>query len=155
MPLPGGLPICDTVHTHGNFIVVPFSDDMAQYPTQSHYSDSELTSPYYLLLMLSSRVGSDKYQFSTREISMADNGSSPFHSLPYRNNAKRQAKSRHMRQIYVFKSSVWLNMGVWIQTRDTNRKTCHMRSRRSTHFGHLVWSPWYSEIRRREMLQDV
>ena len=34
-----------------------------QYPTQSHYPDTELASPCPILLMLSARLGSDKYQF--------------------------------------------------------------------------------------------
>ena len=36
---------------------------MNQYPTESHYPDSEQRSPCPILLMLSARLGSDKYQF--------------------------------------------------------------------------------------------
>ena len=35
---------------------IPFS-------TQSHYSDTELTSPWPILVMLSARLGNDRYQF--------------------------------------------------------------------------------------------
>ena len=37
--------------------------DLMTYPTESHYHDTELTSPGHILLMLSARLGSDKYQF--------------------------------------------------------------------------------------------
>ena len=34
---------------------------MAQYPTQSHYADTELTSPYPIQIMPSARLGGGKY----------------------------------------------------------------------------------------------
>ena len=37
---------------------------MTQYLTQSHYYDTQLTSPSLLLLMQSTRLGSDKFQFN-------------------------------------------------------------------------------------------
>ena len=56
------------VHIHGHFIVLPHWEfrpphTMTQYPTQSHYPVTELTSPCAILLMSSTRLGSDKYQF--------------------------------------------------------------------------------------------
>ena len=36
---------------------------MTQFSTQLHYTDTELTSPYHILDMLSIRLGSNKYQF--------------------------------------------------------------------------------------------
>ena len=44
------------VHTHGGFIVLPHRNP------QTDYSDTLLTSPYSILLMLSTKLGSDKYQ---------------------------------------------------------------------------------------------
>ena len=38
---------------------------MTQYPTQSHYPDTEVTNPFPILLMPSARLGSDKYQFES------------------------------------------------------------------------------------------
>ena len=57
-----------TVHTHGDFralarweIRPPVS--WPQYPTRSHYPDTELTSPFPIQTMLRTRLGNDKYQF--------------------------------------------------------------------------------------------
>ena len=36
---------------------------MTCYPTQSHYPNTELTSPCPIIIMLSARLGSNKYQF--------------------------------------------------------------------------------------------
>ena len=57
------VPRCDRVH--GDFIVLRNQaiSTMTHYPTQSHYPDTELTSLYALLLMLSIRPGSNNYQF--------------------------------------------------------------------------------------------
>ena len=54
-----------TVHNHGYFIVLGDQavGAMAQYPTQSHYPDTELTSPCPILLMMCARLGSGKSQF--------------------------------------------------------------------------------------------
>ena len=53
-----------TVHTHDDFIVLPqLRNQMKRYPTQSHYPDTELTSPCPILLMPTTKLGSDKYQF--------------------------------------------------------------------------------------------
>ena len=55
-----------TVHTHGDFIVLPqVVGTMTCYPTQSHYPDTEPTCafPIPILIMLSTWLGSDKYQF--------------------------------------------------------------------------------------------
>ena len=41
----------------------PYIHVLCQYPTQSHYHDTELTSPYSIYLMLSENLGSEKYQF--------------------------------------------------------------------------------------------
>ena len=66
-------------HTHGGFIVLPHwklvgsseinelankvASTMTWYPTQSHYPDTELTSPYHISLILvmpSTRLGTNK-----------------------------------------------------------------------------------------------
>ena len=57
-----------TVHTHGDSIVLSHwgnqaTNTMTQYSNQSHYPDTELTSPCPILLMLSARIWSDKYPF--------------------------------------------------------------------------------------------
>ena len=58
-----------TLHTHGDFIVLlhwefrlmsPWPDTN---PTQYDYPDTVLTSPFSILLMPSSMLGGDKYQF--------------------------------------------------------------------------------------------
>ena len=36
---------------------------MTRYPIQSHYPDTELSSSFPILLILSAGLGSDKYQF--------------------------------------------------------------------------------------------
>ena len=44
-----------TVHTHGDFIVLPLGNQaagtMTRYLTQSHYADTELTDPFPILLI--------------------------------------------------------------------------------------------------------
>ena len=50
-----------TVGTYGDFIVLPHWEIiLTQYPTQSHYTDTELTS---LCPIQSARQRSDKHQF--------------------------------------------------------------------------------------------
>ena len=56
------------VCTHGVLIVLPhweirLLETMTWYPAQSHYPDTELTSHCPILLMSSTRLGSDKYPF--------------------------------------------------------------------------------------------
>ena len=54
----GGLyRLLTTVRTHGDFIVLPHLN------TQSHYPDTERTSPCLILIMPSAGLGSNKYQF--------------------------------------------------------------------------------------------
>ena len=50
--------------THGNAAAVRHQTVhiMVQYPSLSHYPDSELTSHCVTLLMLRARLGSDKFQ---------------------------------------------------------------------------------------------
>ena len=65
-----------TVHTHGDFILLPHWDtratrlghqghqtviSMTCYPTQSHYPETESTSPSHILIMLRTMLGSNKY----------------------------------------------------------------------------------------------
>ena len=54
-----------TVRTHGDFIVLPHLQTSLpeSYPIKSHYHDTKLTSPWPILLMLSSKLGSDENQF--------------------------------------------------------------------------------------------
>ena len=40
-----------------------YQGTMTQYPTQAHYPDTDVISPCRILLMPSTRLGSDKYQF--------------------------------------------------------------------------------------------
>ena len=51
---------------------------MTQYPTQSHYLDTELTTPCPILLMSSARLGSDKYNFYKSSLSLEREGTSWF-----------------------------------------------------------------------------
>ena len=63
----GLVPTCDSAHSwwfHG----VAFMGDQAtstitRYPAQSHYPYTKLTSPCPIWVILSSRLGRDKYQF--------------------------------------------------------------------------------------------
>ena len=54
-----------TVCTHGDFIMLPHwrTRPLAPWPIQSHYPITESTSPCPILIMPSTRLGSDKYQF--------------------------------------------------------------------------------------------
>ena len=57
-----------TVRIHGDFYsAAPLGDQapitMICYPTQSHYSDTEPTSPCPIIIMPSTWLGSDKFQF--------------------------------------------------------------------------------------------
>ena len=59
-----------TGYTHCDAIVLPSLGYQAvnaitQYPTQSYYPNTVLTSPCPVILMASTRLGSDKYQLST------------------------------------------------------------------------------------------
>ena len=62
----GHTPTCHSAHSWRLHSAVPLGDQatgtMTQYPTQSHYPDNVLSSPYPIILMLSARLGSDKYQ---------------------------------------------------------------------------------------------
>ena len=56
------------LHTHGDFInAAPLGDQatgtMTRLPIQWHYSDTELSSPCFILVMSSIKLGSEKYQF--------------------------------------------------------------------------------------------
>ena len=61
----------ETVHTH----------NMTWYPTQSHYLDTEPTSPYPILIMPSTWLESDKYQ-SYKSVVWLDQGSNPQFPTP-------------------------------------------------------------------------
>ena len=69
----GGLVlICDSGHSWLLYSATSLehqaSGTMTCYPTQSHYPDTEITSPCPILVMLSARLGGDKYHWfdSTR-----------------------------------------------------------------------------------------
>ena len=57
----------DSAHSWWLYSAAPLENQatrtMTQYPTQSHYPDTEPTSPCPILLMPSARLGSDTYQF--------------------------------------------------------------------------------------------
>ena len=61
------VPTTDSVHPWRLYRASPLRDHasgiMTQYPTQSYYHDTELTSPRPILIMQSARLGSEKYQF--------------------------------------------------------------------------------------------
>ena len=56
--------ICDNVQSWRLSSIAPLGNQaagtMTQYPTQSHYPNTELPSPCLILLMPSTRLGSDK-----------------------------------------------------------------------------------------------
>ena len=56
-----------TVHTHGDFIVLPHWETRPSAswpPTQLHYPDTKPTSLYPILIMLSTWLGSDRYKLN-------------------------------------------------------------------------------------------
>ena len=59
--------ICNRIHSWWLYSTAPLGNQavatMTHYPIQSHYPDTERTSHCSILLMLSSRLGSGKYQF--------------------------------------------------------------------------------------------
>ena len=58
-----------TVHTHGPPLGEQTVNTMTCYPTQSHYPDTEPTSPCHTVIMqMAWLVSSDKYQFSSQLI---------------------------------------------------------------------------------------
>ena len=63
----GPVPICDSVPSLWLCSVTALGDQAARtrtwYPTQSHYPDTELTSPCPITVMPNAGLSSDKYQF--------------------------------------------------------------------------------------------
>ena len=63
----GGVPTCDSALTLGlnsaSHLGNHATSTMTRYPTQSHFPDTEETSPCPILIMPRTRLGSDKYQF--------------------------------------------------------------------------------------------
>ena len=59
--------MCDSAQSWQLYSAAPLKDHvsstMTGYPTQSHYPDTEPTSPCPILIMLSAWLGSNKYQF--------------------------------------------------------------------------------------------
>ena len=53
------VPTCDMTMRLGNETI----DSMTQYPTQSHYPETEVTSPCSILLIQRVWLGSNKHQF--------------------------------------------------------------------------------------------
>ena len=58
---------CDSAHSWWLYNAAPLEDQststMVWYPTQSHYPDTEPTSPCPILIMWGTRLGNDKYHF--------------------------------------------------------------------------------------------
>ena len=65
----GRVPTCHSVHLWRLYSAARLGNQVAstmtQFPTQSHYPDTEPTSPCPILIMSSTRLGSDKYQFKS------------------------------------------------------------------------------------------
>ena len=63
------VPTCDRVHSWELYSDISLEHQAAStmtcYPTQSHYNDTEPTSPCPILIMPSTRLGSNKYQFQS------------------------------------------------------------------------------------------
>ena len=60
----GGVPTCDSVHSWQLYSAASLATgSITYYPTQSHYPDTERTNLCPILIMLSDRLGSNKYQF--------------------------------------------------------------------------------------------
>ena len=61
----GWVPTCESVHSLNLYNAAPLGDQtartMPRFPTQSHYLDAELTSPFPILVMLNVRLGKNKY----------------------------------------------------------------------------------------------
>ena len=63
----GRVPTCDSAHSLWLYSTASLGHKatMTCYPTQSHYPDTEPTSPCPILIMPSAWLGSDKYQFKS------------------------------------------------------------------------------------------
>ena len=63
----GWAPTCDGVQLwqlyHADPLGYQVADTVSQFPTQSHYPDTELASPCPIIIMPSTRLSSDKSQF--------------------------------------------------------------------------------------------
>ena len=63
----GRVPTCDSAHSRRLYSATQLGNQavstMTWYPTQSHYHNTDLTSPCPILIMPSTWLGSDKYQF--------------------------------------------------------------------------------------------
>ena len=63
----GWVPICDSAHSWWFYSTAPpgnlGTSTLVWYLVQSHYPDTELTSPHPVLLMSSAKLRGDKYQF--------------------------------------------------------------------------------------------
>ena len=59
------VPTCDSAHSSLFYSAAPLGNQaistITRHPTQSHYPDTEPTSPCPILIMLSAWLGSDKY----------------------------------------------------------------------------------------------
>ena len=71
---------CDSAHSWQLYSAVPLGNQVAvsmvQYPIQSHYPDTERTSPCPILLMPSHRLGSDKYKLISHWFDLTEPNSS-------------------------------------------------------------------------------
>ena len=63
----GCVPTCDSAHSWWLYSAAPLGYQTAStvtwYPTQSHYHDTEPTSPFPILIMPSTCLGSNKHKF--------------------------------------------------------------------------------------------
>ena len=76
----GWIPICNSVRSLRLYSVAPLGNQgtstMTRFPTQSHYPDTDPTSHCPILIMQSTWVGSNKYNFYNSLVGL-DQGSSP------------------------------------------------------------------------------
>ena len=63
----GRVPSCDSMHSSSLYCAASLRDQaistMTWHPTQSHYPDTEPSSPCHILIMRSAWLGSDKFKF--------------------------------------------------------------------------------------------
>ena len=75
----GRILTCDSVHSWWHYSAA--ISTMTCYPTQSHYPDTEPISPYLILIMPSTWLGSNKYQFD-KSLVWLNHGFEPTISCP-------------------------------------------------------------------------
>ena len=77
----GWVPTFGNAHSWWLYTAAPLGNQaistISWYPTPSHYPNTEPTSPCHILIMPSSWLGSDKYQFD-KSLVWLDHGSNPW-----------------------------------------------------------------------------